>query len=107
MKEEDWAAKKEGHSNGMFAQGRVNQVGTKFCTCFDSDGNRDSRLSRLCGCHFRRPTLPLPKGGYIQFPADGERERETLSRNNGRHSVSGKAKKEGRGLVERGDDVIL
>ena len=28
------------------------------------------------------------------------RERETLSRNNGRHSVSGKAKKEGRGLAE-------
>ena len=35
------------------------------------------------------------------------RERETLSRNNGRHSVSGKAKKEGRGLVERGDYIIL
>ena len=28
------------------------------------------------------------------------RERETLSRNNGRHSVSGKAKKEGRGLAK-------
>ena len=49
----------------------------------------------------------LPKGGYIQFPAEGERERETLSRNNGSHSVSGKAKKEGRGLVERGDYIIL
>ena len=51
--------------------------------------------------------MPLPKGGYIQFPADGEREGETLSRNNGRHSVSGKAKKEGKGLVKGEDDIIL
>ena len=38
---------------------------------------------------------------------ESETERGTLSRNNGRHSVSGKAKKEGRGFVEEGDDIIL